>query len=115
VKIFGREPALVLAFFAALVQVVSTFIVDLTSGQQALLNGGAAAVAGVLTAIAVHDGVQAAVLGLVQAVLSLAVGFGLHWDATRQSVVMALAAALVALWIRDRVTAPVSAAGVQRI
>lgn len=112
-KIFGREPALLLAFFAALVQVVSTFIVDLSPEQQSLLNAGVVALAGLITAIKVHDGIQAGVLGFVQAVLSLAVGFGLHWDASQQSVAMALVAALVALWVRTQVTAPVSAAGVR--
>jgi hypothetical protein len=110
-KIFGREPALLLAFLAAVVQVVSTFVVTLTPGQQGLLNAAAAAVAGVITAIVVHDGVQAAVLGLVQAVLSLAVGFGLHWDGIQQSVVMAVVGAGLALWVRDRVTAPIAASG----
>lgn len=111
-KIFGREPALILAFIAALVQVVSTFIVVLTPDQQALLNATAVALAGLITAAMVHDGVQAGVLGCIQAVLSLAVGFGLHWDPTRQSVVMGVAAALIALWVRDRVTAPVPASEV---
>ncbi len=108
-KIFGREPALILAFFAALVQVVSTFVVHLTPEQQAVLNAVAVALAGLITAVMVHDGVQAAVLGLVQGVLSLAVGFGAHIDPGMQSVIMAAVASGIALWVRDRVTAPVPA------
>jgi hypothetical protein len=111
-KIFGREPALILAFLAALVQVVSTFVVHLTPEQQSVLNAVAVGVAGLITAVVVHDGVQAAVLGLVQAVLSLAVGFGAHIEPGNQAVIMTAVAAGIALWVRDRVTAPVPAAEV---
>lgn len=108
-KIFGREPALILAFIAGLVQVVSSFVLPLTTEQQAWLNGAAAAVMGLITAVMVGDGVQAAVLGLIQGLLSLAVGFGLDIPPDKQSVLMAAVAAGVALWVRDRVTAPVAA------
>jgi hypothetical protein len=108
-KIFGREPALILALFAATVQVGSTFIWHLTSEQQAWVNATAVALAGFITAVLVHDGVQAAVLCLVQAVLSLAVGFGAHIAPGEQAVIMAAIAAGIALWVRDRVTAPVPA------
>jgi hypothetical protein len=108
-KLFGREPALFLALFAALIQVLSTFIVPLTPEQQSLVNAGAVALAGLITAVLVHDGVQAAVLGFLQGLLSLAVGFGAHIDPGRQAVIMAAVAAGIALWVRDRVTAPVTA------
>ena len=113
-KIFGREPALVLAFFAAVVQVASTFLFTLTPEAQSLLNAAAIALAGLFTAIKVGDGISAAVLGFIQALVSVAVGFGLSWDAQTQAVVMALVAAGVALWVRDRVTAPVPAQAVTR-
>lgn len=111
-KIFGREPALILAFIAALIQVVSSFVLPLTTEQQSLLNGAAAALMGMITAVIVHDGVQAAVLGFIQGVLSVAVGFGLDVDPTKQSMIMALIAAALALWVRDRVTAPIPASAV---
>jgi hypothetical protein len=38
------------------------------------------------------------------------VGFGLHWSADHQAVVMAAAAALVAMFVRTQVTAPVQPA-----
>lgn len=110
-KIFGREPALWLALFAGLVQVVSTFIWTLTPGEQSVLNGAAVAAAGLITAVMVHDGIKAAVLGFVQATLALATGFGLHLDPTQQSVIMSAVAALLAMWVWGRVTAPVGPNG----
>lgn len=111
-KIFGREPALILAFLAALIQVVSSFLLPLTVEQQALLNGAAAALMGLITAVIVHDGIHAAVLGFIQGVLSVAVGFGAGIDPTKQSMIMAMIAAGLALWVRDRATAPVPASAV---
>ncbi len=108
-KIFGREPALILAFIAALIQFVSAFVLPLTPEQQSVLNGVAVALMGVVTAVIVHDGVQAAVLGLIQGVVSLAVGFGWQVAPERQALIMTLVAAAIALWVRDRVTAPVPA------
>jgi hypothetical protein len=110
-KIFGREPALWLALVAIVVKLATAFGLDLTNDQQAVINAVAAAVVGVLVAFSVHDGIGAAVLGLVQAGLALAVGFGLHWSPDQQSTVLSLASALVAMWTRTQVTAKVPAAG----
>lgn len=110
-KIFGREPALILGLFAALVQVVSSFVTHLSPEQQALLNGAATAVAGLITAVIVHDGLHAAVLGFFQAVISLAVGFGAHIPADKQGVIMAAIAAGLALWVREKATAPIASDG----
>src|SRR4051812_3790675 len=109
-KIFGREPALWLALFAVVVKLATAFGLDLTDGQQAGINAGAAAVVGLLVALSVHDGISAAVLGLFQAGLALAVGFGLHWSPEQQSTALSLAAALIAMWTRTQVTAKVPAA-----
>ncbi|WNI16249.1 hypothetical protein [Actinacidiphila sp. ITFR-21] len=111
-KIFGREPALWLALVAVIVKLSTAFGLDLTNDQQAVINAAAAAVVGLLVALSVHDGISAAVLGLVQAGLALAVGFGLHWSPEQQSTVLSLASALVAMWTRTQVTAKVPAAAV---
>ncbi|MBD0734986.1 hypothetical protein [Streptomyces sp. CBMA29] len=104
-KIFGREPALWLALVAVAVKLSTAFGLDLSDGQQASVNAGAAAVAGVLVAVSTQDGISAAVLGLLQAGIALAVGFGLHWSPDQQSTVMSFAAALAAMWTRTQVTA----------
>lgn len=105
--IFRREPALWLALIAVFVKTLSAFGLDVSVDQQSLINAGAAAAVGLIVAAMVHDGVGAALLGVVQAVIALAVGFGLGWSADRQAVVMSLVAAVVAMWTRTQVTAPV--------
>jgi len=109
-KIFGREPVLWLTLVSVLVKVVSAFWVNVSSNEQAVINAAAAAAVGLFIALSVHDGVSAAVLGLVQAVIALAVGYGLHWSPDQQALVMSAAAALVAMFVRTQVTAKVTAA-----
>lgn len=105
-KIWGREPALLLALIAVLVKTLAAFGLNVTPDQQAVINAAAAALIGVTIAIATHDGLSAAILGAAQAVLALAVGFGLDWSADQQAVVMSLVAAAVGMWTRTQVTAP---------
>jgi hypothetical protein len=106
-KIFGREPAAWLALIAVAVKLSTAFGLDLTDGQQATINAVAAALIGLLVAFTVHDGIGAAAVGFVQAALALAVGFGLHWSPDQQAVVMSFVSAVVAMWTRTQVTAPV--------
>ncbi|NUP24164.1 MAG: hypothetical protein HOZ81_50530 [Streptomyces sp.] len=108
-KILGREPALWLALVAVLVKMAAAFGLDVSVDQQALINAGAAALVGLIIAIAVHDGLSAAVLGFAQAILALAVGYGLNWSADRQAVVMSLIAVLVGMFERTQITALVPA------
>lgn len=108
-KIFGREPALLLAFVAAVVNGLPGFGVDLTTGEQAALNTAAATVVAIAIAVIVHDGLGAAILGLIQALGSLVIGFGFHWSTEQQAAVMLIATAGVAVWTRTQVTAPVAA------
>jgi hypothetical protein len=44
------------------------------------------------------------ILGLIQAVVALAVGFGLNWTAEQVSLVLAAVAAVVAFITRSQVT-----------
>lgn len=109
-KILGREPVYILGFIAALLQALSAFGVDISDGTQTAINAISAAVVGVITAIVLKNGALAAMLlQLAQAVMSLCVGLGLDWSADHQSKVMAAIGALVTLWLRERVTAPVPA------
>lgn len=108
-KILGREPALLLAFVAALVNAMPGFGVDLTAGQQASINGAAATLVAIVIAVIVHDGLGAAILGVIQALGSLVIGFGFHWTTEQQAATMLVATAAVAMWTRTQVTAPVPA------
>ncbi|MFJ6579233.1 hypothetical protein ACIQMY_25140 [Streptomyces sp. NPDC091368] len=108
-RIFGREPALVLGFLAAALKLFAAFGLDVSATQQTLINAVLAAVVGVWIAIVARDGaLGAAIMQLAQTGMALFVGFGLDWSAEKQGMVMAAIAALLALWERTQVTAPVS-------
>lgn len=111
-KFLGREPALWLALVAVGVKMLTAFGLDVSTGQQAVINAAASAIVGLAVAVMVHDGISAAVLGLVQAAVALAVGFGLDWSADQQAVVMSASAAIVAMFVRTQVTAKVTRASV---
>jgi hypothetical protein len=114
-KIFGREPVYLLGFIAALLQALSAFGVDISDGTQTAINAVSAAAVGVITAIVLKNGALAAMLvQFAQAVMALCVGLGLDWSADHQSRVMAAIAALITLWLRERVTAPVPETAIER-
>lgn len=109
--IFGREPAVILAFFAALLKLLAAFGVDVTADQQAVINAVLSAVVALALAVVLNQGaLYAAILNLAQAGMALFVGFGLDWSADKQALVMAsVAAALAVFGVRPQVQAPVAA------
>jgi hypothetical protein len=114
-RFLGREPAVFLTLFATAVRFFAAFILDLTADQQAVLTAAAAAVAGLIVAVMVHDGLVAGILGVAQALLALAVGFGLSIDAEHQAVIMSLVGAAVAMFVRTQVVAKVPAVNVSSL
>ncbi|NUS25014.1 MAG: hypothetical protein HOV92_12435 [Streptomyces sp.] len=114
-KIFGREPVYLLGFIAAFLQALSAFGVDISDNTQTLINAVSAAAVGLITAIVLKTGALAAmIVQFAQAVMALCVGLGLDWSADHQSKVMAAIAALVTLWLREKVTAPVPYVGLEK-
>lgn len=114
-RILGREPVYILGFIAAALQALTAFGLNVTETQQTLVNFFAAAVVGVVTAIVLKTGaLAAALLGFAQSGMALAVGFGLDWSTDMQGKVMAAIAALLALWLREKVTAPVPSVGLEQ-
>lgn len=114
-KIFGREPVYLLGFIAAFLQALSAFGVDISDGTQTAINAVSAAAVGIITAVVLKNGaLAAAIVQFAQAVMALCVGLGLDWSADDQSKVMAAIGALVTLWLREKVTAPVSSVGLER-
>lgn len=105
-RIFGREPAVILAFIATVIKLVAAFWIELTADQQAVLNAAAAAIVGLAIAAMVRDGIVAAVLGLAQAALALGIGFGLTISAEDQAVIMAFVGTAVSMFVRTQVVAP---------
>ena len=110
-RIFGREPAVWLALFGALVSAAGAFVLHLSPDVQGGLNAVAALVIGVITAAVTRDGVSAAVLGLIKGLVMLMIAFGLHLSADNQAVIYALAAAVLAAFVRTQATAPVARVG----
>lgn len=103
----SREPALYLTLFATAVRLFAAFVIHLSDGQQAVLNACATAIAGLIVAVWVRrDGQVAALLGLVQAVLALAVGFGANLSAETQAIIMSFVGSAVAVFVRQQVDAP---------
>jgi len=108
----SRDPALYLTLFATVVRLAAAFVFHLTDGQQAVLNAAATALAGLIVALVVrHDGQVAAILGVAQALLALAIGFGLNVSAENQAVIMSFVGAVAAAFVRTQATAKVAATG----
>lgn len=105
-KILGREPAVLLGALAAVFQLVTAFGFDIGAQLQSVLTAIVVAATGLYTAVKVGDGLKAAILGLLQAGLSLFVYYGLDWSTDRQAQVLGAVSVLLGLWIHDRVTAP---------
>ncbi|MFB4275715.1 hypothetical protein ACBJ59_10520 [Nonomuraea sp. MTCD27] len=103
------EPAVYAAFVAAVVQAAAAFFLPLTDNHVVLINAAVLAAAGVWVAFktrAVDGGgsIKAALLGFVQAVMSVAIAFG--WDASdkQTAAVMLLVSMGVTAWIRQTST-----------
>lgn len=110
-KVFGREPALVMAFLSSLIAVISSFIFPLNTEQQGALNAGVVIVFGFVTAALVaREKLVPAAEGLVRGVLAIGISFGLHLSPEQQGVVVTFVSLAVALLgIRPQVVASVPA------
>jgi hypothetical protein len=105
----GREPALLLALFGALVSLFSAYVVRLDLVQQGAVNGVAAVLVGLLTWRATRDGLSALILGLIKALIVLALAWHLHISAQNQALIYTLASAILAAFVRTQAIAPVQA------
>jgi hypothetical protein len=107
-KIFGREPALVMAFLSSLIAVFSAIIFHLTDTQQGGLNAAILAVFGFITAAMLEkEKFVPALVGLAKALIAVAISFGLHWTPEQQGLFIALVSTAAALWYRPQVVASV--------
>ena len=104
----GRETSQLAAAAAGGIDLAS-LLFHLTAAEQGALNAAVAVVVGALTAWSVNGEKAApALAGVVQAILAVAVSFGAHLSSGTQAATMAFVAAIVAVWMRSIVTAPVS-------
>jgi hypothetical protein len=103
---FSRDPAFYAGLFAVLLQLCTAFFLPLTADQQTALNAVVVALAGAVTAVAVRrDGQVAALVGLAQAAIAVAINFGLHMGADQQAAVMAFVTTLATAYVRTQVEA----------
>lgn len=111
-RVFGRDPALFLGLVSALLQMLTAYGLHLTDAQTASINAAAAAALGVVTAFAVaRERLVPAILGVGQALFTLALAFGAHFSQQEVATTMSFAALALALFVRTQVTAPVDADG----
>lgn len=104
----ARDPAVLLTLFATALRALAAFGLNVTPEQQSWWNAAAAAIAGAAVAVFVKKDKQLpAILGVLSAVMALAVGYGLDWSAEQQMLVMSLAGGILAFWTRTQVDAPV--------
>lgn len=108
-KIFGREPALWAGLINTAVYVLGATVFHLSIKQESLVIAITAAALGFAVALSTHDGVSAAILGLVKAVLAVGLGYGLKLDADKQAFLLSAAATLSAMFVRTQATARVPA------
>jgi hypothetical protein len=107
-KILGREPVLWTTLFAMLLQLASAWVLPLTVERQSLLNATFALVLGAVAAALVSaERAVPLLVGVLQAVIQVAVGFGLQLSPETQTALLAAAAAMVAFWTRGQVVSPV--------
>lgn len=110
--IFGREPIKVLAFLSAGISLLSVLLTHWTDEQQGAVNAVIAVVIGILGAWMVSgEKVLPLIAGFTQAVLACALAFGAHITADQTATVMAFVAAVVGMWLRGQVVAPVGPEG----
>lgn len=103
-KVFGREPTLVLQFVSASLSLVVALGFGLTSAQAALSVAAISAVFGVVNALAVRPIAPAAFTGLIGAVAALVAGFGFHLSDGLIAAVTGLVLTGLAFLTRAQVT-----------
>lgn len=107
-KILGREPVYILAFVAVTLKLASAYGLEVSDGQQGAIMAVLSLVVAVVSAIVLRTGaVGAAVINLAQGALALFLAFGLEMAAEQQALWMLLVEGIVALWLREKVVAPV--------
>ena len=102
VKLFGKEPALVAALLQAVVSVFVTFKLGVSPEQGAFVSAGVAALVGAYTAYAVKQNLLPAIVAAFQALVAIAVAYGLHLDAAETGVLTALLVAGLGLYLRTQ-------------
>lgn len=108
-KIFGREPVLILGFISIALKLASAYGLNVTEAQQGAIMAFLSLCVAVVSAIVLRTGaVGAAVVNLAHGALALFLAFGLDMPAETQALWMLLVEGAVAIWLRKEVTPPVA-------
>lgn len=114
-KVFGREPVLILAVVSIVLKLGAAYGLDVSETQQTLVNTVLACAVAVASAWVLRNGaVGAAIMQFSSALLALFVGFGLDMSSEAQAGWMSLVAAVLAVVERPQVTPPVIALPVEQ-
>lgn len=111
----GREPIKIGALIAAILGLASGLGLDVSVDQQGLINGAIVLIIGLINTFVVSEEQALPLIsGVVQAVLSVALSFGAQLSPQLQASVMTFVVAVVAMWMRTQVTAPVGPESVRK-
>jgi len=103
-KILGQEPAAVLGVVRAVLTMLVTFGFAswLTTETSGVILAAVSAALGLVEAYATRTTLYSAALGFGQAVLILAVTFGLNLDDVKQGAILSTLAVVLGFFLRDR-------------
>lgn len=108
-KVFGREPALVISSISAALSLLVTFNVGLSSVQAGALVAVLSAVFAAITAAVTRPVAPSAFTGLVAAVAALTAAYGYEVSAETVGGLNAVVLAMLALLTRGQVSPTVPA------
>ena len=103
-RIFGREPAVILGFIAAGLQLAAAYFLPWDANQITVVNAALSALMGLGIAIYTKDSLLAVGLGAVQALLAVALNFGFNITPEQQSALIAFTNVGLALFNRQQTT-----------
>jgi hypothetical protein len=108
-NLVSREQVVWLATVAAVFQVLTSYGFDVSGHVQGIATAVVVFVFAVANAIHVHDGIVALVTGILNALFALFAAFNLDWTAGHQTLIVGAVTAVLGLFVRTQVTAPVPA------
>jgi hypothetical protein len=114
-RVFGREPVILLAFLATVLKLSAAYGLDVSDTEQGAIMAVLSLIVALVTAVVLKTGAAAAaIVNLAQGVLALFLAFGLEMAAETQALWMLAVEGAVALFLRREVTAPVQALRIEQ-
>lgn len=95
--IFGREPAAITMAVMVTVALVSGFLTPIDAEAQALIQAVVGALLALVVAFMVRENVVPTILAALQAVVPLAVYYGLEWTPEQQALVFTATSVILGL------------------